>query len=85
MASVNISIKDDAYRFLKSLKGNNESFSEVILRFKEKKGSKEAIMKYFGVLKDADIDWSETEKRMKRLRESINKRMKENRKNMQHD
>ena len=85
MASVNISIKDDAYRFLKSLKGNNESFSEVILRFKEKKGSKEAIMKYFGVLKDADIDWSEKEKRMKRLRESINKRMKENRKNMQHD
>jgi predicted CopG family antitoxin len=34
---MNISIKGDTYKFLKSLKGRNESFSDVILRFKEKK------------------------------------------------
>lgn len=79
MGSVNIAIKDEAYRFLKSLKGGEESFSDVILKFKEKKGSKESIMKYFGTLKDEGINWDEKEKRMKRLRESVNKRMKKTR------
>ena len=83
MASTNISIKNEAYLFLRSLRGREDSFSDVIMRFKEKKGSKEAIMKYFGALKNEDIDWAEKEKRMKRLRDSVNKRMEFARKNMQ--
>ena len=59
MGSTNIAIKDEAYLFLKSMRGKNDSFSDVILRFKEKKGSKEAIMKYFGALKNEGIDWAE--------------------------
>lgn len=34
MGSVNISLKKDAYEFLKSLKSDDKSFSEVILEFK---------------------------------------------------
>lgn len=82
MGSVNISIREEAYNYLSSLKTRDESFSDVILKFKEKKGSKEAIMKYFGVLKDKGIDWDEKEKRMKRVRDSINIRMKATREMM---
>jgi len=39
------------------------------------KGSKEAIMKFFGALKDLDIDWDKKEKVMKDFRRSFNKRM----------
>ena len=72
---MNIAIKDEAYNFLKSLKAGDESFSDVILKFKEKKGSKEAIMKYFGVLKDKGIDWNEKEKRMKEFRGEVEERI----------
>ena len=72
---MNIAIKDEAYNFLKSLKAGDESFSDVILKFKEKKGSKEAIMKYFGVLKDKGIDWNEKEKRMKGFRGEVEERI----------
>jgi len=75
MGSMNIAIKDEAYNFLKSLKAGDESFSDVILKFKEKKGSKEAIMKYFGVLKDKGIDWNEKEKRMKEFRGEVEERI----------
>ena len=75
MGSMNIAIKDEAYNFLKSLKAGDESFSDVILKFKEKKGSKEAIMKYFGVLKDKGIDWNEKEKRMKGFRGEVEERI----------
>ena len=75
MASINISIKKEAYAFLKSRRTKDESFSDVILSFKEQKGNKDTIMKYFGALSSQNIDWTEKEKRMKRLRESVNKRM----------
>jgi len=64
MSSVNISLKEEAYNFLKSLRGENESFSDVILGFKGKKGNKERVMNFFGVLKDKS-DFVENEKRMK--------------------
>ena len=76
MGSVNISVKEEAYRFLKSLKAKDESFSEVILKFKERKGNKENLMRFFGVLADKDVDWGEKEKRMNKLRESFNKRLR---------
>lgn len=40
-----------------------------------KKGSKEAIMKFFGALKDLDIDWDKKEKAMKEFREEVEERM----------
>lgn len=70
MGSVNISIKDEAYRFLKSIKGKKESFSDAILRFKDQERN---ISRFFGVLKDSD--WSSKEKRMKAFRESFEERL----------
>jgi len=37
MSYITISINQEAYNFLKSLKAGDESFSDVILRFKENK------------------------------------------------
>lgn len=81
MASINISIRKEVYQFLKTLKTQDKSFSDVILELKDsqtqKRGSKESIMKFFGALKDADIDWKAKEKRMKELRRSFNKELGE--------
>ena len=70
MASINISIKKDAYEFLKKMKGKDQSFSDVILGFNK---DKKDIMKFFGVMKGSD--WEEKEKNMKGFRESFNKRL----------
>lgn len=70
MASMNISIKREAYEFLKRLKTEEKSFSDVILGFKKEQGNLE---RFFGVLKDSD--WKEKERRMKGLRASFNKRL----------
>ena len=86
MTNINISIKKEAHEFLKSLKSDNKSFSDVIIEFKEsvseRKGSKEAVLKFFGALKDLGIDWEEKERRMKNFREdfekSINDRIRHN-------
>ena len=75
MSSVNISIREEAYRFLKSLKSRDKSFSDVILKFKEEKGKKNNIMRLFGVLSDKGIDWKAKEKRMKRFRDSFSRRL----------
>jgi len=79
MGSVNIAIKRDAYEFLKSLKDNDKSFSDVILELKEKgtkkKGSKEAILRFFGILKKINIDWKAKEERMKSFRREIEERL----------
>ena len=70
MSSVNISIKKDAYEFLKRLKTSKRSFSDVILSFKKDKND---ILSFFGVLKESN--WEEKERSMKALRQSINKRL----------
>ena len=70
MASTNISIKKEAYEFLKNLKTDERSFSDVILSFKKEYND---IMRFFGVLKN--IDWGEKEKNMQHLRGSFNKRL----------
>lgn len=69
MASVNISITDDAYRFLKLLKGRDKSFSDVILELKEKdakKGTGKSLLKFAGALKNLDT------KRFDKIREDLN-------------
>ena len=71
MASVNISVRKEAYNFLKNLKTDNKSFSDIILSFKKEQND---IMRFFGVLNG--LDWNNKEKNMKSLRESYNKRLK---------
>ena len=71
MASVNISVRKEAYTFLKNLKTDNKSFSDIILSFKKEQND---IMRFFGVLNG--LDWNNKEKNMKSLRESYNKRLK---------
>ena len=56
MGSMNIAIKKEAYDFLKKLKGDDKSFSDVILSFK-----KQDVMHLFGKLKDQN--WKEKEKK----------------------
>lgn len=73
MASINISIKEEAYDFLSSLKSMEKSFSDVILEFKECKGNKENIIGLFGALKN--VNWEKKEKNMKELRKEFDDRV----------
>jgi len=66
MSSINISIRKEAYEFLKNLKTREKSFSDVILSFKKEQND---IMKFFGILKD--INWNEKDEHMKNLRISF--------------
>jgi predicted CopG family antitoxin len=75
MGSVNISIKKEVYEFLSSLKTNDRSFSDVILEFKEKKGNKNNIMRFFGALKNKGIDWDKKEKNINMFRNSFRKEL----------
>lgn len=75
MGSMNISIKDDAYAFLKSSKRKDESFSDVILRFKDRKRTTRDLLRFAGGLKHLHIDWDEREKNMRRFRKSFDKRI----------
>jgi len=68
MTNLNISIKEEAYRFLKSLKTKDQSFSDIILAFK-KKNKNQNIMRFFGVLKN--VDWDAREKEMGKLRKEF--------------
>lgn len=84
MVNINISIKKEAYDFLRSFKTKDKSFSDVILEFKDnnhERGSAKSLLRFAGVLKD--VDWNEREKRMKEFRASFNKRMKETAKYME--
>ena len=48
-----ISIRDDIYRRLVEMKGEGESFSDVIEKLLKRKRAN--IKKYFGVLKDSEV------------------------------
>ncbi len=83
MSSLNISLKKEAYDFLKSLKDEDKSFSDVILEFKGK-SNKEKILELFKEKRDlSGIDWKAKEKRMREFRASFNKRAQETRKYME--
>ena len=71
MSSINISVKKEAYDFLKNLKTESKSFSDIILSFKKEQNH---VMRFFGALKDSD--WENKEKNMKIFRKSFNKRLK---------
>ena len=46
MASINISLRKEAYEFLKKIKTKDKSFSDVVLSFKKGQGD---AMQFFGV------------------------------------
>ena len=71
MTSINISLKKEAYDFLKNLKTKDKSFSEVILSFNKEQGN---VMRFFGVLRN--LDWDEKENKMKDLRTSFSKKLR---------
>lgn len=81
MGSINISIKNEAYQFLSSLKSKNESFSDIILEFKERsierKGSKENVLKFAGIWENTNINWKEFEKNRKNFRRSFDERIED--------
>lgn len=86
MGSINISIKKEAYDFLRTMKSRDKSFSDVIMEMKNsginKKGSKENVLKFAGVLKDSDVNWNEVDEKMKDFRKSFNERVERTRKYM---
>ncbi|MAE49452.1 hypothetical protein CMI48_01350 [Candidatus Pacearchaeota archaeon] len=77
MVNINISLKKEAYDYLKARAGKEKSFSDVVLDFKEreqvKKGSKEALLKFAGVLKN--IDWEKRKKVMADFRNEVEQRL----------
>ena len=78
MVNINISLTEEAYNYLKELKGKDKSFSDIVLEMKEKcnkKGIKELIMKYFGALEKSRLD--EIEKWVGKIREDLNMELNE--------
>jgi len=79
MVNINISLTKEAYNYLKTLKGRDKSFSDVVIEMKEKcrerKGSKEAIMKYFGAIEKSRLD--EIEKETEKTRADLNRELNE--------
>lgn len=74
--SMNISISDEVYEFLKEMKTkDNLSFSQVIRKLKQstekEKGSFQAVMELYGAAKDMEVDY----KAMQDLRDEIEERL----------
>ncbi len=65
MPSKNISIKEEAYKRLKELKGKEKSFSDVILELTEK--NKKDFSNIIG--KNIDISWEKIKETRKRTEE----------------
>ncbi len=67
MATKTISIREEVYDILTSLKKENESFSDVILKMKKKR--KPNLIASFGGLKDSKV-LTELKEVCKKIRES---------------
>lgn len=74
MGSMNISIKQEAYDLLNSLKGKDKSFSDVIIEIvNERERNSKDIMKFAGILKEKKADyWSKRKKDYEKIRKELN-------------
>jgi len=72
MATKTISIREEVYDVLKSLKRENESFSDVIAKLAKKR--KSDLGEYFGVLKDSKV-LNEIEEDTRKIRAAARKRV----------
>ncbi|MDD5473162.1 MAG: antitoxin VapB family protein [Candidatus Methanoperedens sp.] len=72
MSTKTISIREEVYDILKSLKRENESFSDVIGKLAKKR--KSDLSQYFGVLKDSRV-LNEIEEDYKKIRASARQRI----------
>ena len=70
MAVKTITVTEDAYEALKSLKGENESFTETILRVAKKK----SLWDFVGVLSEESAERMEREIREARRRHAITRK-----------
>lgn len=79
MVNINISLTEEAYNYLKILKGKDKSFSDVVIEMKEKgcyrKGIKELLMKYYGAIDKSELD--RLSKRTREIREDLNTELNE--------
>jgi predicted CopG family antitoxin len=77
MVNINISLTEEAYDYLRKLKGKDKSFSDVVIEMKEKcndrKGSKELMLKYFGAISESRLD--EIEKNTGKIRDELNREL----------
>lgn len=72
MATRTISIREEIYDVLKSLKRENESFSDVIGKLAKKR--KSDLREYFGVLKDSKV-LNEIEEDTRKIRAATRQRI----------
>lgn len=79
MVNINISIKEEAYNYLKMLKGNDKSFSDVILGMKnERKGcTGKELVKLAERFKDLNIDWDKKQREAENIRKELNEELNE--------
>jgi len=73
MAVKTITIKEDAYNVLSSMKKPDESFSDVILRIGSEKPC--TAKDLFGKLKLSGKEYKEMKKHIKEIREQMDKEM----------
>lgn len=72
MSTRTISIKEEVYDVLKSLKRENESFSDVIGKLAKKR--KSDLGEYFGILKDSKV-LNEIEEDTRKIRAAARQRI----------
>lgn len=89
MTSTNISLRKEAYEFLKRLKTKDKSFSDIIMEFREfghKKGSNEIVLDFIEN-ESLNIDWRNKEKDLKEARkefeDELDKRILKNKEELQ--
>ena len=65
-----ISLSDEAYRRLKTLKGVDKSFSEVVIEVTKSRVKKRNLMDFFGIWKNDD-EWNRITKTLEEDRKKF--------------